>query len=65
VLLAGLAFSVTGCAQQQSSVPFPDLTRTSVDGMLTPAQQQAQIAEIARKKAEEEAKALKQIQGSR
>jgi hypothetical protein len=60
--LAGLA--IGGCAQSSSTV-LPDLKRSDTKDMLTPAQQQQAIAELARKKAEQEAKALKDIQSTR
>jgi hypothetical protein len=62
-LMASLVLN--GCASGANPPPLPDLKRAEVDGMLTPAQQQQAIAEIARKKAEEDAKALKQIEKTR
>lgn len=53
-----------GCASS-SSTTLPDLKRQEADSLLTPAQQQKAIADLARKKAEEEAEALKKIQQSR
>jgi hypothetical protein len=55
---------MTACAQP-SMTTLPELKRTEADGMLTPAQQQQAIAELARKKAAEEAAAVKQIEKSR
>ena len=61
-LWVGLALG--GCASS-SSTTLPDLKRQEADSLLTPAQQQKAIADLARKKAEEEAEALKKIQQSR
>jgi uncharacterized membrane protein len=56
--------ALTGCAQ---SIPtaLPDLKRPDADGMLVPAQQKKAIEELAQKKAETEAQAVKQIENSR
>ena len=56
--------ALAGCAQNIST-PLPDLKRTSTDGMLILAQQKQAMEEMARKKAEEEAQAVKQIEKSR
>ncbi len=64
-LFASVILALGACAQAGSPTPLPDLKRTSVDGMLTPAQQQQQIAEIARRKAEQEAAAVKTIEKTR
>ena len=55
---------MAGCAQNIST-PLPDLKRTSTDGMLIPAQQKQAMEEMTRKKVEEEAQAVKQIEKSR
>ena len=55
---------ISGCASTNTT-PLPDLKRPDADSLLTPAQQQKAIQDLARKKAEEEASALKKIQQSR
>ena len=59
-----LVIALTGCAQSIPT-PLPDLKRPEADGMLVPAQQKKAIEEIAQKKAEAEAQAVKQIEQSR
>ena len=59
-----LALMLASC-MQSSQTALPELKRTEVDGMLTPAQQQQAISELARKKAADEAAAVKQIEKSR
>ena len=63
-LLLSLSAVMAGCAQNIST-PLPDLKRTSTDGMLIPAQQKQAMEEMTRKKVEEEAQAVKQIEKSR
>lgn len=59
-LMTGLA----GCAQPILT-PLPDLKRPVSDGVLVPAEQKKAIDELAQKRAEAEAQAVKQIQNSR
>jgi ABC-type uncharacterized transport system auxiliary subunit len=58
------AAMLAGCAQ---SIPtqLPDLKRPEADGMLVPAQQKKAIEEMAQKRAEAEAQAVKQIEQTR
>lgn len=71
LLLSAASLTCAGCAGQVASplvpiaTPLPDLKRTSVDGMMQPAQQQKAIADMSAKKAEEEAQAIKTIEKSR
>lgn len=68
---AALAVACSGCAANTpllltpNATPLPDLKRTSTDGMMQPAQQQKAIADMAAKKAEQEAQAIKAIEKSR
>jgi hypothetical protein len=55
---------LAGCAQSIST-PLPDLNRPEADGMLMPAQQKKAIEELAQKRAEAEAQAIKQIEQTR
>ena len=64
VLRAGVTLLLAACATSNPP-PLPDLGRTEADSMMTPAQQQKAIAEMARKQAEAEAKATKQIEQTR
>ena len=59
-----LAVTLTGCTQSIST-PLPDLKRPEADGMLVAAQQKKAIEEMAQKRAEAEAQAVKQIEQSR
>jgi len=61
---AAAVMALAGCAQS-AAPPLPDLTRTTTDSMMTPAQQQKAIQDLAAKKATEETDALNQIKGSR
>ena len=54
-----------GCAPGANAPALPDMKQPQVDGMMTPAQQQQEIAEMARKKADQDAKAQQQIQQTR
>ena len=71
VVLAAFTLVCSGCAANTplpltpNAMPLPDLKRTSTDGMMQPAQQQKAIAEMAAKKAEQEAQAVKTIEKSR
>jgi hypothetical protein len=56
--------ALSGCAQTNLT-PLPDLTPANAPKAPTPAQQQQAIQELTAKKAEQEAKALKEIQSSR
>jgi hypothetical protein len=56
--------ALSGCAQTNLT-PLPDLTPVNAPKAPTPAQQQQAIQDLATKKAEQEAKALKEIQNSR
>ena len=56
--------ALAGCTQSIST-PLPDLTRPQADGMLVAAQQKKAIEELAQKRAETEAQAVKQIEKSR
>lgn len=58
-----LTFAVGGCTQSLAP-PLPDLTRTSNDSLMTPAQQQKAIQDLSAKKGTEEAEALKKIESS-
>jgi hypothetical protein len=53
-----------GCAQHITT-PLPDLIRPDPAAMKTPAQQKEAIDELTRKRTEEEAKAIKDIQSRR
>jgi hypothetical protein len=55
---------LAGCAQSIPT-PLPDLNRPEADGMLMPAQQKKAIEELAQKRAEAEAQAIKQIEQTR
>jgi hypothetical protein len=59
-----LAALLSGCAQSIPT-PLPDLKRPEADGMLAPAQQKKAIEDLALKKAEAEAQAVKQIEQTR
>ena len=59
-----LAVTLTACTQSIST-PLPDLKRPEADGMLVAAQQKKAIEEMAQKRAEAEAQAVKQIEQSR
>jgi hypothetical protein len=59
-----VALSMTACAAS-STTPLPELKRPEADRLLTPAQQQQAIQDLARKKTDEEAAAMKKIQQSR
>ncbi len=64
IALCALSLTLAACTQS-STTQLPELKRTEADGMLTPAQQQQAIADLARKKSAEEAAAVKQIEKSR
>lgn len=55
---------MAACAQS-SSPPLPDLKPAAADGLMSPAQQQKAIQDLAAKKSAEETEALKKIQQSR
>ena len=59
-----VALALSGCVPS-SSTPLPDLKPVAADSMLKPAQQQQAIQDLARKKADEEAQAVKQIEKQR
>lgn len=59
-----LAAMLAGCAQSIST-PLPDLKRPEADGMLVPAQQKKAIEDLAQKRTEAEAQAVKQIEQTR
>jgi hypothetical protein len=63
-LIALAAASVGGCAQDITTA-LPDLKRPDADSLLTPAQQQKAIDDLTRKRADEQASAVKQIERSR
>ena len=65
IVCSGLAaIALAGCAQPNST-PLPDLKPVAADTMLKPAQQQQAINDLARKKAEAEAQAVKTIESQR
>jgi predicted small lipoprotein YifL len=57
-------FALSGCASPNPT-QLPDLQQPAADGMLKPDQQQKAIDDLARKKAEEQAKAVRQIERQR
>ncbi len=63
-MLAGTASVLLAACAQSLAPPLPDLTRTSSDSMMTPAQQQKAIQDLSAKKSTEEAEALKKIESS-
>lgn len=64
LVLAGAAALVLSACAQSLAPPLPDLTRTSADSLLTPAQQQKAIQDLSAKKSAEEADAAKKIESS-
>jgi hypothetical protein len=62
-LTVGVAALLGACAS--NAPPLPDLKRPEVDGMMTPAQQQQAIADLARKKDAEQVQATKAIEKTR
>lgn len=62
-LAAAAPIALSACAQSIAP-PLPDLTRTSADSLMTPAQQQKAIQDLSAKKSAEETEALKKIEGS-
>lgn len=67
--VCALALGLSGCAQSplpSMSTPLPDLKPpAAIDSLLTPSQKQKAIDDIAAKKTEAEAAAVKQIEKSR
>jgi len=63
-VLALTTLVLPGCAAS-SQTPLPELKPAAADSMLPPAQQQKAIAEIAKKRAEQEQQAVKKIEQTR
>ena len=57
--------TVLGGCTQTISTPLPDLKRSDAGGTLAPAQQQKAIEDLAKKRAEAEAQAVKEIEAKR
>jgi hypothetical protein len=62
---AGAVAIVSSACSQSSMTALPDLQRPAADSYLSAEQQQKAVQELAQKKAQSEADALKQIQQKR